>query len=138
MPKQELFLIRGLPGSGKSTLARNLCYAFSSGPNYYPWVHIEADMYFERIGTYLFVPSELRKAHAWCQDQVEDSLENGYSCVVSNTFSRIWEMQPYLDMAKEFNCKLTVITCEGQYENTHNVPQETVNEMKQRWERYPS
>lgn len=32
--------------------------------------------------------------------------------------------------------RLTVITCEGSFQNTHNVPEESIQKIKDRWEKY--
>lgn len=131
---QELVLIRGLPGSGKSTLAISLCKRFQAAGLDYQ--HIETDMFFDYAGEYKFDSSKLKEAHKWAQDWCRSELNDGTSVIVSNTFTRIWEMQPYLDMAKEFGAKVTVITCEGNHGNVHGVPQEKIQEMKARWEPY--
>ena len=89
----DLVLIRGLPGSGKTTMARVLALV--------GYEHYEADQYFERDGQYQFNPSELPKAHAWCLARVKESMALGVSCVVANTFTRLWEMQPYIDAATD-------------------------------------
>lgn len=134
---QELILIRGLPGSGKSTFASQIAKGLEQLV-FHHFVHIETDMYFNKGKhlEYLFDASKLPEAHQWTQNWCREELKEGNSVIVSNTFSRIWEMQPYLDMAKEFDCKVTVITCEGNYGNIHGVPEETINKMKSRWEKY--
>ena len=130
----ELILIRGLPGSGKSTFARSMVKRFLAAGLSYD--HIETDMFFQYLDEYKFDTSKLKEAHLWAQDWCRAELQVGDSVVVSNTFTRIWEMQPYLDMAKEFKAKVTVLTCEGQYGNVHGVPEEKIQEMKRRWEPY--
>jgi predicted kinase len=126
---QTLTLIRGLPGSGKSTFAhRNL------GNNE---VHIEADMYFMTDdGEYIFDARWLKSAHNWCFNETEEYLSNGVNVTVSNTFTQQWEMQRYIDLAKAYGVDLNVFTMKTQYENIHNVPEQTINRMKQRWEPY--
>lgn len=126
MPR--LILIRGLPGSGKSTLARTLTKA-----GYY---HYEADQFFEMAGsgTYTFDPAKLQAAHAWCLNAARYRVEWGDPVVISNTFSRRWELQPYLDLAKEFDIQPLLIECKNQFQNIHNVPPETIQKMKDRWE----
>jgi len=119
-----LYLIRGLPGSGKSTLAQTL-----------PAKHIEADMYFvNRRGKYQFDPKKLPQAHAWCQQQARNLLREGKSVVVSNTFVEHWEMKAYLDLADEFDAKVEVVVCRGEYENIHGVPAENIEKMRARWQ----
>lgn len=120
----ELIIIRGLPGSGKSTLAKqfeDLGYS-----------HIETDQFFCQSGEYIFDATKLQEAHEWCFNRVKNLLDGGENVCVSNTFSRIWEMQPYLDLS----CHKTVISCEGNYGNTHGVPDSVINNMRKRWEAY--
>ena len=127
----SLILIRGLPGSGKSTLAKK---EFRNKG----FIHYEADMFFERTGEYIFDPSKLKDAHAWCQKVTKYALGYGGKVVVSNTFVRLWEIQPYLDIAEEAGClKVKVIKCVGNYGSVHGVPLETIERMKRNWEDYP-
>lgn len=92
-----LYLIRGLPGSGKSTFAFML-YATSAVHSFY-----EADMYFtDDSGTYRFDPSRLPEAHTWCKKHVEQCMKYEQPVAVSNTFTTEKELQPYLDLAKEY------------------------------------
>ena len=117
-------LIRGLPGSGKSTLAQKI-----------EGIHLEADMYFvDDDGQYHFDPNKLSDAHRWCQNQSEYWLKQGKSIVVSNTFVRRWEMDAYRKLAKRYKAKLVVKVCRGQFGNVHNVPEETLAQMKKRWQ----
>ena len=123
----DLILIRGLPGSGKSTLARKFV---AMG---YAW--FEADRYFETSdGEYRFDGTRLREAHNVCQQQARDALRRGANVVVSNTFSRQWEMQPYRDMASNLGARLTIVICEGNYGNVHSVPEAAITAMRERWE----
>jgi len=117
-----LTLLRGLPGSGKSTVARRLL-----------GVHYEADQFFMKNGVYEFDATLLYKAHKQCQDNTRASLANGSNVVVSNTFTTIKELKEYFVIAKEFNIVPTVITCQNQFQNEHNVPPETLSKMKARW-----
>lgn len=120
---QTLILIRGIPGSGKSTLAKE----------FKDYVHFEADMWFE-LTKQKFGPSLLKFAHVWCQREAQWALARGHNVVVSNTFTQHWEMKPYLDMAKDFGVRSIVIVCTGKFKSIHNVPEETLRKMKERWE----
>ena len=131
-----LYLIRGLPGSGKSTLAKTLAHGLNAIKKW-SCLHFETDMYFETGDGYHFDRRELSLAHAWCQKATRLHLERGKTVIVSNTFTQLWELQPYLDMAKELDLVVTVITCEGQYGSLHNVPEHAVDMMKRRWQAYP-
>ena len=128
---KELFLLRGLPGSGKSTLAKSL-----------GGVHIEADQYFMENGEYKFDISKIKNAHNYCQSQTQawmgsDGQQvNVDRIVVSNTFTMGWEMQPYFDMAKKHGYRVYSLIVENRHGgvNTHLVPEETIEKMKERFE----
>lgn len=126
MLNPELVLVRGLPGSGKSTIARNM-----EG-----YIHIEADMYFVKKNGYQYDPSKIKDAHAWCQKRAKDALSIKRNVVVSNTFTRIFEMEPYFEMAKKYGANIRVIEAKGNYKNIHNVPEQIITLMKGRWEKY--
>ena len=116
----HLLIIRGLPGSGKSTLAKSL------GRHHY-----EADMLMVNDnGDYFFQPELLKGAHEWCLEACRSSLDRGHDTVVSNTFTRRWEVMPYINLGYPFS----VVVCEGNYGNIHGVPNEKIVQMRERWE----
>jgi len=119
-----LVLIRGLPGSGKSTRARSM----------HGFAHFEADMFFERGGSYSFDPAQLPAAHAWCLQRASDALQQGKAVVVSNTFTQAWEMEPYLDAAKRYGASVQIIEAKGGWPNVHGVPESAIQRMIARWE----
>lgn len=129
--EKELFLLRGLPGSGKSTLAKMLV-----GDKDY--CHKEADMYFvDREGNYIFKPSDIKNAHKWCQDEVEFLLKYEHSpVVVSNTFTQEWEMETYYKLAEKYGYRVHSIIIENRHGgvNEHNVPEDKLQLMKDRFE----
>ena len=121
---KTLFIIRGLPGSGKSTLAHQIS----------PIVW-EADQFFMVDGNYCFQPELLKQAHTWCQNQVLRSMQDNHPVVaVSNTFTQRWEMQPYLDMAKDHGYSVFTVVCQNNFGNIHGVPEESLERMRSRWE----
>jgi predicted kinase len=128
-----LTLIRGLPGSGKSTEAKRI-QARTSGFTR----HLEADMYFILGDEYVFDASKLGKAHEWCQATTKDFLERGYNVVVSNTFTTLKEIKPYEDIANSLRVTLEVYQMNNSFESIHNVPKETIEKMKARWQDYPN
>lgn len=126
--KPTLYIIRGWPGSGKSTRAKQICKDLRI--NYY-----EADMYFiDASGKYNFDKANIGNAHAWCKDAVEREMQLGNSVVVSNTFTKRWELLSYLDMARKHNYAVQVETMRGNYKNVHSVPDAIVDRMKSSFE----
>ena len=127
-----IYLVRGLPGSGKSTFSKTL-----------GGIHIEADQYFVDIeGNYNFDGSKIKLAHEYCRAQTgawmkTDGLQvNVDKIVVSNTFTQEWEMQPYFELAKTYGYKVFSIIVENRHEgiNEHGVPEEKIEQMKNRFE----
>ena len=96
--------------------------------------HFEADMFFEVNGAYKYDASRIRDAHNWCQNMARQALAAGKRVVVSNTFTQLREMTPYLSMTK----KARVIEATGKWPNVHGVPAEMLERMAQRWERLPA
>lgn len=124
-----LYLIRGLPGSGKSTYAREMVMPSLSRP-----IHLEADMFFMNNGKYEFNPTLIKTAHQWCFDSAKIFLNNKFDVVVSNTFTQLWEMQRYIDLAKELTCELVVVRMLNNFGNIHDVPEDKLIQMKERFE----
>lgn len=121
---QKLILIRGLPGSGKSSLAASLR----------GFMHFEADQFFDGPDGYKFDASSLKDAHAWCLLKSLSALKEGHDVVVSNTFTRHWEMKDYINGAAFLGVVPQIITCHGEWQNVHNVPSERIEQMRSRWE----
>ena len=122
-----LFIIRGLPRSGKSSLARELVAnhgrIFSS------------DDYFEKSGEYIFNPAALPEAHEECRENVKKAMESKYQkIVIHNTFSKRWEAEPYFALAKKFGYSVSVVECQSNFGNTHDLPEEKILKMIERWE----
>jgi predicted kinase len=132
-----LTLIRGLPGSGKTTFARYL----ATGSR---MLIIAADDFFvdADTGNYGFNPERLGSAHHWCQQEVLKALKAGRDVCVNNTFSRRWEVEPYIKIAKDAHARLHVLDLfdgglsdEVLFERcVHGVPLKTIQGMRSRWE----
>lgn len=145
MRPRYLFIIRGLPGSGKSTLGEKIAQSFRT-------ICVAADDYFtDNAGGYQFEPSKIARAHQWCRDTVREAMLHEAefpgewdAVAVANTFTRHWEMEPYLDLAEEFGWTPIVVTMplpENEedlkvlYERQiHGVPWDTMVQMWNRWE----
>ena len=127
---KTLFLIRGLPGSGKSTFATHLVPDF---------LICEADKFFVVDGEYVFDREKLGEAHSWCQKTVEAYMQNSEmfpKIAVANTFTRDWELNPYFDLADKYDYTVFSVIVENHHGNdsVHNVSNETVNKMRNRFE----
>jgi adenylate kinase family enzyme len=134
----KLIIIRGLPGSGKTTLAKDYLNTFNDLLEKvgHPTTHIEADMYFEDAkGNYKYDASKIKEAHEWCQEQTKKYLGNGIDVIVSNTFTRKWELDPYLKMVNPEDIMIMKTT--GSFGNVHGVSDEVIEKMKERWEDIP-
>lgn len=122
-----LYIVRGLPGSGKSTYVYN---------NLNEDVFLyEADDFFSSQYGYKFDPKFLKNAHEMCYQNVVCSLFHGCNVAVANTFTTRWEMLRYLSLTEIFpDLKIKIIEMKTQYTSVHDVPEETVQKMKNRWE----
>lgn len=122
-----IYLVRGLPGSGKSTFAKRL--AQDNGGI----LHLESDMYFMKNGEYVFDSAKVPKNHEWCFNAFKDAVNAGMDVIVSNTFTQKWELNPYIEYAKYASQEVKLYRCSGEYGNTHNVPQEVLKAMRERF-----
>lgn len=129
--EKVLYIVRGVPGSGKSTFAKSL-----------GGTHFEADMFFMKDGEYKFDMTKIKDAHKWCQDSVNTAMIMNNTAglnktiIVSNTFTQEWEMKPYFEMADLHGYKVFSIIVENRHGgvNEHNVPEEVLTNMKNRFE----
>jgi predicted kinase len=136
MIPKTLFIVRGVTGSGKSTFAHTIWNNYAI---------CEADQYFVDRETeeYKFDYTKIKDAHEWCQEQVEirmkdNQLNEQYypEIVVSNTFTQEWEMEPYFKLAEKYGYKVFSLIVENRHggKNTHGVPDEKVEVMKNRFQ----
>tara|TARA_R100000789_G_C2948960_1_gene134423 strand:- start:194 stop:640 length:447 start_codon:yes stop_codon:yes gene_type:complete len=144
----DLVLVRGISGAGKSTIADmlNVCAAsFSTDDMFYKI----PDGVTMPIPTYQFDPSKLSEYHAATVQKVKDvmvdldyehtsgeDLLTPRTIIVHNTFTEEWEMQPYFDLAKEFEWRVHTIIVENRHgsKSIHDVPDDVVKAQKERFE----
>jgi predicted kinase len=125
---KDLILVRGVSGAGKTTVA----HMFSGA------IVLSADDHFvDEGGRYHFVPSKLMEAHAVCQSHTKDHMqEEAPLIVVANTFTREWELKPYIEMANYHGYRVFSIIVEKRHSNpnVHGVSEAKVNMMRERFE----
>jgi predicted kinase len=127
----KLIIIRGVPGSGKTTIAKMMMKESKE-----PIKHYEADMFLMEGGVYKFDVSKLGQAHNWCRSNTFKSLSEGFTVIVSNTFTTLSEMKDYIDYAKNNNIPVEVYRTDSQYKSIHNVPDATIKKMEARFQDY--
>jgi predicted kinase len=128
---KTLYIVRGMPGSGKSTFAKSI-----------GGIHIEADQFFMINGEYNFDITKIKLAHKYCQNQTEawmktDGVQvNNDKIVVSNTFTQEWEMKPYFELAEKYGYIVFTVIVENRHgrKNIHDVPEDKIQQMKDRFE----
>jgi hypothetical protein len=102
-------------------------------------------MYFiNENGEYIFNGADIKKAHQWCQSQVELAMIqnrityglDSSDIIVSNTFTQEWEMEPYYKLAGSYGYRVFSLIVENRHggENIHGAPADKIQAMKDRFE----
>ena len=130
----DLILLRGIPGSGKSTLGGVILHTNQSNVQDV----LSADNFFiDDKGNYNFDATKLKEAHNLCQQKCAERMRLEFSkIVVANTFTQEWEMEPYFEMAKRYRYRIHTLIVENRHgsKNIHDVPDEKLVQMKNRFE----
>lgn len=129
--RQHIVLLRGLPGAGKTAFAKLI-----AENNCYPVFSVD-DFFTDENGHYEFEFSENYKAYDQCLINTEKALKDGISkVIVHNTFTMDWEMKPYFNLAKSYNCQIFVLTVENYHngQNTHGVSNEQLKKMADKYQ----
>ena len=158
--KPTLYIIRGLPGSGKSTLGVKLCgegntfaaddyfeddtgvYNFDPTrlKDAHAWCQWAVGFALNNIARDIArakpSPRDLLPPEAsWFERlATPGQLSTVIDIAVCNTFSQQWEIDPYLAIAKEYDAIVVIIECQSDFGSTHDVPQHSIDRMRQRWE----
>lgn len=122
---KDLIIVRGIPNSGKSTFAALLSKAICC-----------ADDYFMHNGKYVWKAEKVSMAHEWCQRKCRRFMKKGIKrIVIANTNTTVRELQPYMDLARQFDYKFFSIIIETRHnnKNSHNVPEITLDKMRERF-----
>lgn len=130
----DLILLRGIPGSGKSSLGEVILHCPGSNS---PDVLSADNFFIDDKGNYNFDATKLKHAHNECQLKCAERMKLEISrIVVANTFTEKWEMDTYYEMAERYKYRVHTVIVENRHEskNIHNVPDEKVEQMKNRFE----
>ena len=123
---KTLIIVRGIPGSGKTSFASFLGKAVCC-----------ADDYFVHDGEYKWKAEDIGKAHGWSQRKCRRFMKAQVEqIVVANTNTTEREMQPYMDLARQFSYIVHTIIVENRHgsESIHGVPEATLEKMKSRFD----
>ena len=126
---RTLVILRGCPSSGKTSFAELM-----SENGKYPVC--SADHFFEKDGQYNWKAELVSTAHKFCQDNTELHMQHNVEKIfVANTFTTEKELAPYYALAEQYGYKVFSIIVEKRHTNTnnHNVPEETIQKMKNRF-----
>lgn len=131
---KQVYIIRGVSGSGKSSLAKKIAGLHSLEGKVAKI--FETDNYFMVDGEYKFDATKLHRYHQKCFSDFLDALNDRHVdvVIVANTFTRKWEYVNYADAAKDSGYEVTILIANGNYQNVHNVPDDVVQKMKNRFE----
>ena len=139
----NLILVRGVSGAGKSTIGE----MFDDGAT---TRILSTDDLFYVDGEYKFDPSKLAEYHQAIIDKVESLMveydwkimDHDYSwfpidrIVVCNTFTQMWEMEPYFNLAKKHDWCIHTIIVENRHgsDSIHDVPADVIKSQRERFE----
>ena len=124
--EKRLIIVRGLPGSGKTTFAKSLGRAICC-----------ADDFYMHDGEYKWVAEDIGTAHAWCQRKCRRFMKKQIETViVANTSTTEREMQPYMDLARQFGYMVHSVIVETRHDgkSVHGVPEVTLDKMCARFQ----
>lgn len=124
-----LFLLRHIPGAGSSTTARIL-----SENDKYP-IFAADDYFYDDNSVYNFDVNKLNIAHKTCINNVELFMHKTNRIFVTNTFTTEKELKPYYQLAEKYGFNVISLIVENRHngESIHNVPEETIKKMKNRF-----
>ena len=144
--KKTMLILRGCSGAGKTTYATRLMKKIS-GMFGVKCVKCSADDFFLKSGTYQFDPRNLKKAHDECKAKTNKAARDSTDLIIiDNTSTQIWEMEPYIFIAKDRGYRVVFRTIGHMDEdslklyasrNEHGVPKEAIDRMAKRFEPNP-
>ena len=133
---KRLIVLRGLPGSFKSTLANSFKEEGA--------VVFSTDNFFMVNGEYKFTPELIKEAHTWNKMNALKAMFSSFPfIVIDNTATKWYEVEDYVNMGLKYGYEIDFLEPDNPdrfnvdlcfERNTHNVPKEVIQRMKDRWE----
>lgn len=124
-PRNTLIILQGPPGSGKSCVARKLMCEIINA------VIVSTDeRHYDEAGNYVFQPEKIGEYHQATQQKAMVLLAMGCTVIVDNTNILNAHIKPYVQMAEKFKVPVRFIRVDGEHQNSHGVPPETVEKMR--------
>lgn len=102
-----------------------------------PWLVFEADKFHMKDGKYEWKPEFVKASHERCFSTFKLALKDEIGpLVVANTSTTEKEFKRYMDAAIEHGYQVFSIVVEHRHagQNIHNVPEETLRKMEERFE----
>ena len=139
MANLNLILLRGVSGAGKSTVAELFIDA----------TIISTDDFFMKDGKYQFDANSLVENHIKCTVKAEQAMdittrmiENTaidvvkHTLVIHNTFTKQWEMTPYMILAEKYHYTVHTLIVENRHgsNSIHDVPADSIKAQRDRFE----
>ena len=132
MADRNLILLRGVSGAGKSTVAELFIDSDI----------LSTDDFFMKDGEYQFDANSLVENHMKCTAEADRIMNLAttedavHTLVIHNTFTKQWEMTPYLILAEKYGYTVHTIIVENRHESEsiHDVPQASVDAQRDRFE----
>jgi hypothetical protein len=87
-------------------------------------------------GKYVWTYERAGAAHLWCQRKCRRFMKaQAEVIVVANTSTTTKELQPYMDLARQFGYKVFSVIVENRHGgvNVHEVPEATLMKMRERF-----
>ena len=132
MANLNLILLRGVSGAGKSTVAELFIDSDI----------LSTDDFFMKDGEYQFDANSLVENHMKCTAEADRIMNLAttedavHTLVIHNTFTKQWEMTPYLILAEKYGYTVHTLIVENRHESKsiHDVPQTAVDAQRDRFE----
>ena len=132
MSDRNLILLRGVSGAGKSTVAELFIDSDI----------LSTDDFFMKDGKYQFDANSLVENHMKCTAEADRIMNLAttedavHTLVIHNTFTKQWEMTPYLILAEKYGYTVHTLIVENRHESKsiHDVPQTAVDAQRDRFE----